>query len=323
MEDNVSVEQIRTLEKRNLRVARYAFLVFAVLGFAAYAWSNSAAVQIDAFYALINFSSALIATWLATVGTSAATKQYPYGRGAFENVYVLFRSIVLLALISFALIENSIRIIEYFVTGKGEEPVYSVVVVYGVITAVGCAALALFHARTNAKLGGRSSLLKVEKQVAIIDGTLALGIAVTLGAVSLIPDGTPVTSESFNITYIADSIVVIVIALFLILEPYRMMRGELGRLTGKRVDLDLEGELREAVESSIQEVPEFKDFRVNDLYAVRRGKSFEVHVCVEFPGTESIEQLDAVQELATNLFRETYGAGRIYVSFTKHPIHEL
>lgn len=319
----VTVDEIQRVEARNLRVARYAMLVFAVLGFVAYGLSGSAAVQIDGFYALINFGSAVIATWLSTVGTSDPTRQYPYGRGAFENIYVMFRSLVLLALIVFALIENTTRIIDYLVTGKGEEPVYSVVVAYGLIVGAGCAALAIFHARANAALDGRSGLLKVERQVAIIDGSLSLGLAVVLGLVALIPDGTVVTSDTFNIKYIADSIVVIVIALALLAEPYKMLRGELGRLTGRRVDLDLEDELRAAVEETLREDPALAGFQVSDIYAVSRGASFEVHVCVTFPGTEALAQLDEVQEKAKQLFTEAYGAGRIFVSFTSHQIHEL
>jgi divalent metal cation (Fe/Co/Zn/Cd) transporter len=317
------MDEVKRTEAHNLKVARYAMLTFAVLGFVAYGLSGSAAVQIDGFYALINAASALIATWLSVVGVSAATQEYPYGRGAFENVYVLFRSMMILALIVFALIENTITIIEYFVTGKGEEPVYSIVVIYGFTIGFACVALAIFHGRANARLGGRSELLKVERQVAIIDGTLAFGLAVTLGLVSLIPAGTFVTSDSFNIQYIADSLVVLVIAAALFAEPYRMMRGQLGRLTGKRVDLDLEAELLEAVNETLRDEQTFAGFAVTDIYAVRRGKSIEVHVCITFPGEKTVADLDQVQELASSLFRDEYGAGRIYVSFSARKIYQL
>ena len=143
-----------------------------------------------------------------------------------------------------------------------------------------------------------------------------------LGLVSLIPDGTVITGTSFNIKFIADSVVVIIIALFLAAEPYRMMRGELGRLTGRRVDTELEDELRAAIEDELHTYSSLPGERITDLYVVRRGKSIEVQLCLGFDGTATLEQLDAVRDHAEVLFRDSYGAGRIYVMFAGYQIHE-
>lgn len=319
----ISESDVFQTELGMLRVARYFMLVFAVLGFAAYAWSGSSAVQIDGLYSLINFGSALIAGWLAKASLAAATETYPYGQAAFENIYVLFRSLVILALVIFALAENGIKIFEYLAHGQGEAPEYGVVVVYCGFVAAACLVLYGLYSRACKRIGNRSELLRVERQVTLIDCSLSAGIAVSLGLVALIPSGTIITSDSFNVTYIADSLVVVVIALVLLREPVSMFRKEVDRLTGRRVDHELESEFVEAVQQVLAADRGCAGLTLVDAYVVRRGKGFDAHVCVTFSGSRTVAELDAIQDLAAGLAVKYYGNVRVYVSFSSLPIHQL
>jgi divalent metal cation (Fe/Co/Zn/Cd) transporter len=316
----VSDDAVDRVERRGLLVAKTAMAFFAVSGFTAYYLSDSAAVQIDGYYSLINFASAVIAGYLAKVSRRSPSREYPYGRAAVENVYVMFRSIVLLGLVAFALIENTIALVDYFDTGTGEEPDFTIVAVYGGSVAVICLLLIGYYGRLNRSVDNRSEVLKVERRVAIIDGTLSLGIAVGLGAIALLPEGTPITEPPFDLKIVGDKIIVIILALLLLAEPYAMLRRELGRLIGRRVDPDVEQAAREAVQGCIDAGGGVRA-RMVDLYAVRRGKSCDVDVRVAFEGSATLEQLEQFKHEVGRAVRDRVGSTRTYVIYDAEPIH--
>lgn len=314
-------DAIDRVEHRGLFVAKIAMASFAVAGFVAYYISDSAAVQIDGYYSLINFTSAIIAGYLVTFSKRAPSQEYPYGRAAVENIYVMFRSLVLLALVAFALIENTLALIAYFETGAGEEPEFDVVVIYGGAVAMACMGLMWFYGHLNGSVGNRSEVLKVERRVAIIDGTLSLGIAAGMGAIALIPEGTIVTSAPFDLKLIGDKIIVIILALLLLAEPYAMLRRELSRLIGRRVDPDVEQAVRVAAQTYVDGPAAHLNASIVDIYAVRRGKTCDVDLRVAFDGSVTLDDLELFKREVGQVILDAVGETRTYVIFTSQPIH--
>lgn len=317
----VSDSEVDRAERRGLLVAKTAMAGFAVAGFTAYYLSDSAAVQIDGYYSLINFASAVIAGYLVKVSRRQPSPEYPYGRAAVENIYVMFRSIVLLALVAFALIENSLALYDYFATGAGEEPDFEVVVVYGGAVAAVCFGLIWYYGLLNSGVGNRSEVLGVERRVAIIDGSLSLGIAAGMAVIALIPDGTLLTEAPFDLKIIGDKIIVIVLALLLLAEPYAMLRRELGRLIGRRVDRDVEEAVRDAARRCLSDAGTAVPGSVVDVYAVRRGKSTDVDLRVAFAGSATLADLESVKDSLGRAVLAAVGSTRTYVVFTEQPIH--
>lgn len=143
-------------------------LVLAVAGFVAYGISGVAATQLDGVISLLNFGAALIASKPAVTAGVAPTREHPYGRLALENLYVLFRSLMLLGVIVVAVITNAVKIIDYLATRQAEEPHFGFAAIYTAFAAAVCMGLVLYHRGNNQTIADSSKLLKVEAQASMI-----------------------------------------------------------------------------------------------------------------------------------------------------------
>lgn len=299
-------------------------LVLAVAGFVAYGISGVAATQLDGVISLINFGAALIASKLAVTAGVAPTREHPYGRLALENLYVLFRSLMLLGVIVVAVITNAVKIIDYLATRQAEEPHFGIAAIYTAFAAAVCMGLVLYHRGNNKTIADSSKLLKVESQASMIEGMVSLAICASLILVAVIPEGTAVTSADFNIKAIADSIIVLTVCAVLFREPLHDVRTEFGRLAGKRSDPDLDEDIKTAVDSLIEAHSAVDDFgfRLVDMLSVRRGKSSEVDLRISYNGAMTVAQQDTIRLETARALEDLIGPVRVHVVFTEMPIHE-
>lgn len=322
--DALNQDAAAQTEIRSLRVHRNAMLLFAVLGFVAYGISGVAATQLDGVISLINFGAAIIAGRLVLVAKEPPTRQDPYGRLALENLYVLFRSLMLLAVLGVAVITNGTKVITYLVEREAEEPHFGIAAAYTGFVAVGSLLLSWNHRRNNATIHNSSKLLKVEGHAALMEGAISAGICFSLLLIAVLPEGTAVTSESFNIKAIADSLIVLILCALLFREPLHEARAEFSRLSGRRTDIDLDLLVRETVNAIIDEHAhaDSNDFELVDVMTIRRGKFSEIDLRLTYSGVLSVAELDAIRADAQAELERRIGPVRVFVIFTRHLIHE-
>ena len=295
-------------------------LGFAVSGLAAALLSGAAALILAALYSLISFGTTFIAGRVVQSVRRGADERNPLGRGGRESLYVLFRSLILIGIIGAAVVEAAITIIEYVTTGEGTIPDFAIVATYCLLAGTGSLVLSAYHRRNLARVGGRSSILSVEATAARNDGLIDASIGIALGLVLLIPQGTVLTSDSFNIDYIADSIIVVILGTALLGGPIALVREQVRRLSGERVDTELESEIRASVEALIDEHAPGQ-FTVIDVYAVVYGGARSAGLCVTFPGAATLEQLDELRSLARSALGERYPGMSVSIDFTALPLH--
>ena len=84
-------------ERRSLYTYMFTMLGLAVLGFVVYGVTRVSATQLDGVISLINAAAASIAARLAVTASRPADVESPYGRLALENLYALFRSLMISA----------------------------------------------------------------------------------------------------------------------------------------------------------------------------------------------------------------------------------
>jgi predicted Co/Zn/Cd cation transporter (cation efflux family) len=310
------------IEIRSLKVHRNAMLLFAVLGFVAYGISGVAATQLDGVISLINFGAAIIAGRLVLVANEPPTPQDPYGRLALENLYVLFRSLMLLAVVGVAVITNGIKVVTYLVEREAEEPHFGIAAAYTGFVAVGSLLLSWNHRRNNARIQNSSKLLKVEGNAALMEGVISAGICFSLLLITVLPNGTAITSESFNIKAIADSLIVLILCALLFREPLHEARAEFSRLSGRRTDGDLDLLVRDTLNTIIDEYADSNDFELVDVMTVRRGKFSEIDLRVSYSGVLGVAELDAIRSDTLAELQQRIGPVRLFVIFTRHLIHE-
>lgn len=320
-----SDEEVLAAEQRSLKTYMYAMLLLAVAGFVIYGVTNVAATQLDGVISLINAGAAFIAARLAYTSTQRPTAESPYGRLALENLYVLFRSLMIMGVILVGVVTNVTKIVTYLVSGEGEEPDFGIASVYTAAAALLCFGLMWNHLRNNRSVGDASTLLRVESHAARMEGSISLGITASLVLVAVLPEGTVITSESFNIKYIADSIIVVVLCGVLFREPLAQIRAEFGRLSGRREDPDLDLTVREALEDVAAEFPDEDehDFRLVDVMSVRRGKLSEVDLRVSYAGALTVAEQDGIRADLLHELNERVGPVHLYLSFSQHEIHYL
>lgn len=320
-----SQSMVLQAERRSLHTSMFTMLGLAVFGFVTYAVTHVAATQLDGFISLINAAAAFIAARLAVTSSRPADPENPYGRLALENLYALFRSLMLLGVVIVAVVTNLIKVVDYLITGTGSESEFGLAAVYTAAVAVICFGLKWNHERNNRSVDGASALLRVEATAAKMESFISAGICASLVLVAVIPEGTVVTSASFNIKDIADSIIVLILCALLVGEPVHQIRLEFGRLSGRRSDPALDAAVRAAIDAVQEEYGDELDHELTliDALAISRGKISEVDLRVSYTGTMSVLEQD---ELRAHTFEELsnrIGPIRLTLVFSGLPIHAL
>ncbi len=318
-----SQSMVLRVEQRSLRTYMFTMLGLAVLGFITYAVTHVSATQLDGVISLINAGAAFIAARLAVTSSKPPDAESPYGRLALENLYSLFRSLMILGVVVVAVVTNLMKVIDYLITGTGSEPEFGLAAVYTAVVAVICFGLKWNHERNNRSVNGASSLLRVEATAAKMESLISAGICASLILVAVIPEGTAITSPSFDIKNIADSIIVLILCALLVGEPVRQIRLEFGRLSGRRSDPALDASVRAAIAAVQDEHRDELDHELTliDALAISRGKITEVDLRVSYAGTMSVFDQD---ELRAHTFRELgnrIGPLRLTLLFSDLPIH--
>ena len=312
-------------ERRSLHTYMFTMLFLAVLGFAVYAITRVSATQLDGVISLINAAAAFIAARLAVTASQPASAESPYGRLALENLYALFRSLMILGVVIVGLVTNGIKVIDYLVTGEGSEPEFGLAAVYTAVCVLICLGLKWNHERNNRSVGGASALLRVEATAAKMEAIISGGICASLLVVTVIPEGTFLTSAEFNIKDIADSIIVLILCVLLIGEPVRQIRLEFGRLSGRRADPALDAAVRAAV-TAVNEAHAHEldhELTLVDSLAISRGKTTEVDLRVSYLGTMSVAEQDDLRAHTYEELRDRIGPLRLTLVFSGLPIHAV
>lgn len=310
-------------ERRSLYTYMFTMLGLAVLGFVVYGVTRVSATQLDGVISLINAAAAFIAARLAVTASRPADVESPYGRLALENLYALFRSLMILGVVVVGLVTNLAKVIEYLVTRRGSEPDFGLAAVYTAVCALICLGLKWNHERNNRSVNGASALLKVEATAAKMEAFISGGICASLILVAVVPEGTFLTSDRFNIKDIADSIIVLILCVLLIGEPIRQIRLEFGRLSGRRADPALDEAVRAAIAAvSAEHGGELAhELTLVDALAIARGKAIEVDLRVAYTGTMSVEEQDELRAHTYTELRNRIGPLRLTLVFSKFPIH--
>ena len=310
-------------ERRSLHTYMFTMLGLAVLGFAVYAITRVSATQLDGVISLINAGSAFIAARLAITSSRPADVDSPYGRLTLENLYALFRSLMILGVVVVGLATNSIKVLDYLFTRRGSEPEFGLAAVYTAVCVLICFGLKWNHERNNRSVNGASSLLRVEATAAKMEAFISGGICASLVLVAVIPEGTFLTSASFNIKDIADSTIVLILCAVLVGEPIRQIRLELGRLSGRRADPALDAAVRAAIAAVSEEHGDELDHELTlvDALAISRGKATEIDLRVSYTGTMSVVEQDDLRARTFDELRNRIGPLRLTLVFSNFPIH--
>ena len=159
------------IEQRAIQLSQVGALALAALGFAFAFIASSDAIMLDGVYNLIMFTMALVSRWVAAVVRRCDDAHFPFGYGGFEPLLNITKGLVIAFVELFALYSAIQAIL-----GGGRHSEAGLGVVYALIAAAACFALALYQRRAYGRSG--SSLLQVDAKNWLIDAAISSAVAV-------------------------------------------------------------------------------------------------------------------------------------------------
>ena len=233
----------RLIERRSLKIGVYASALMAVAGVCVHLISGSYALLLDGLYSAVMVGSGLVAARISRNVVRPPDRAYPYGYDGQEALYVLFRSLLLMGVLSFAAISALSTIIDYAYGELISSVRLGPVAWYSIAMVATCWGLAWRHHHDWCRTGRHSQILLTEAKAARLDGLISgmTGLAL-LGAPLL--KGT-VLSVLIPVT---DSLLVLVVSLVVLHEPLQGFLTALGQAAGASAETDLIRSTRLALE---------------------------------------------------------------------------
>jgi len=233
----------RQIERQSLQIGVAASALMALAGIWVHLISGSTALLLDGLYSAVMVGSGLVAARISSNVVRPPDRAYPYGYDGQEALYVLFRSLVLIGVLSFAAITALSTIIDY----ANGRPIAAVslqpVALYSIAMVAMCWGLAWRHQRDWLRTGSQSQLLLTEARAARIDGLISglTGLAL-------------LASPSLNGTALAvlgpitDALLVLVVSLVVLREPLQAFLTALGQASGASAESEMIRSTRLALE---------------------------------------------------------------------------
>ena len=297
-------------EKRSLRAGMGANLIMGIAGVSASIASNADALMVDGLYSAVNFGSALVAAKVSTQVQRSPDRSRPFGYDAHEAVYVLFRSLVLIGILVFAMFNSGAKILHYMKGGEVAELIFGPILIYSASMVALCLGLAAWHHHNWKSGGGKSEILKTERSAALVDGMLSAGAGTALLMIPLLKG-----SSLAGIIPIADAVVVMILCLIMVGGPARMLVNAVGETLGASADDHLVEKARSRVEHLLEPLPA----TLLDLGVTKLGRSHQVIAYVRPDGPLQPEDYDVFRNELNESLSDLFTVLRAEVIYTRNP----
>ena len=233
----------RLIERRSLKIGVYASALMAVAGVGVHLVSGSYALLLDGLYSAVMVGSGLVAARISRNVVRPPDRAYPYGYDGQEALYVLFRSLLLIGVLSFAAISALSTVIDYAYGVAVSSVRLGPVAWYSIAMVASCWGLAWRHHHDWCRTGRHSQILLTEAKAARLDGLISGLTGLALLAAPLL-QGTMLS----GLIPVTDSLLVLVVSLLVVREPLQGFMTALGQAAGASAESDLIRSTRLALE---------------------------------------------------------------------------
>lgn len=221
------LSQTDQIESSALKIGVVVNLLMAIAGWVAFSLTGSEALLLDGNFSFIS-SVTTIGAIIIIHKKHKRTSVFPYGRYFYESFFTLSKGILILGLIIAALFQNIVKIIKFIEGEKLEKLQTGPILIYMVLMIFLCFGLAFLYQHKNKKIHFQSSILAVETKASKIDGFMTIAVGIALVLTTFVPE----TSKLSFLLYIGDSIIVILMCLFLFKTPFEVIKGGFIELGG-------------------------------------------------------------------------------------------
>lgn len=261
----------------------------ALLGLVFFFITKSQTMFLDAFISLILCVSTIISLVVARVVNKKDSEKFPLGRYAIENLFLIFRAILMLGIIAYTLIEGIVTIVQFYEgTLVSDLNInFTYMIIYAVLMVGSCIVITVTYSHYNRKLEVPSEIIKIEITSSIFDGL------VTLFATSSLLIFTYVPALS-SISEIGDSIVVIILSVGYLALPIKEIVKQIRILTDKRENQDIESDIRKFLND------EYSNFKIYDVYCALSGDVSSIYICLypkeDLAASEISDEFTSIRE---------------------------
>ena len=226
-----------------------AFL-WHLLGFGFSVLTDSEAVFLDGIFSLVNMTMGFISLKVAKIVVEPSTRTFHYGKAQVEPLLNTAKGLLFMGVIVMAAYAAFQSIFE-----GGRPMIFSWAILYSCIAALGCFGIGYYIDRENNK--NPTPLLAVEAKGWLIDGVLSSVVLLAFGGGYFLSK----TAYASYTVYI-DPVLVIIMSMFVLPVPYKILKDNLLDLLLGAPDINLQRGVRQIANGIIKDSPvEEYDFR--------------------------------------------------------------
>lgn len=261
----------KNIEQRSLVIGCIWLFAMGVAALTAYFSTRLEALFVDAYFTLITLTTGLLSIVISKISTKVS-KRFPNGLFVLEPLYAFFQSLLTIVLLLISLMTVSSKAYQYFVYGHGQLLNIAPVIPYEIVMVILSLTLSWFYQLQNKKIHNISTLLSAETKGAMIDGVMSAGIGAAAFFILFIDKKSPL---SF-LLYTGDSFITVIIVLFIIRIPLRIMKNALIEISGGLTqDQGIKSFIERAIQSHLT-----TDFSIDDCKIYKVGMSFKACISI-------------------------------------------
>lgn len=294
--------ELVNIEKRAILVNLTPIGLMGVSGMYYGSVANSSAVVLDGLFSSVLFITVIIATFVSRLSEKPRNEMYPQGHWLLENLYILFKILVLLTIVAYSLEEGVSGLFSYFNNTLEHETVNQHLINYYYIIKAFLVVICYFvYTYYLNKIKNHSDILKLERKSVLIDGGITISIA--LGFIIL--------SQFESTKLISDQIILTCLSLFLLKEVTHDFILEINKTIGKRTL----GQRELYYKSLFNNY--FNDVTTDDVYIHLVGKNAIVSVTSRFDGKKSLDEIHNIEKSIKNLMFSEFDDVLLYMYWAK------
>lgn len=299
-------------EFRALLIGVILNFISTFLGIAFYTKTQSSSMLLDAVISAILFGTTIISLIVSNNVNKRETSRYPLGRYAIENMFLLFRSIMMLGTVAFSIIQGVLAIYNFFIYNGdiAYDATNKELITYGLLMTILCLSITTAYLICYKKTKGTSEIIKLELKGSIYDELVtffAIGSLLLFANVSFLEKLAP----------IADSIVVILLSIFYAISPSKELFNQIKVLIDERRFKDKEDELINYLKEKYNEYDFF------DLYFSYTGNIFNIYITLLPKEDKLVSEINKVRDSIYEYLYKEYNYCKVYLIFDERRIHKL
>ena len=262
----------KEVERKALIVSIIINGIMAAAGIVIFALTRMKSMFLDGFFSLLATLSLIMAIIFSKT-SKKKNASYPIGMFFLEPFYAIIKSLLMLGLLIFSLIESGRSALEYLNTGVGSTINPWLILPYTAVMVAMCFSLSIYNKKQNKKINNASIMLTAESKSNMIDGVISGGIGLLVFILIFID----VNGKLGFFHFTGDFFITLVLFATFIKEPIQLFFVSIREISGATVK---DKEIKKLVRKIVAQ--ELKDEDLDNKFEVYKvGMNIKVVILLQ------------------------------------------